>query len=98
VNSTDLSQRIDRVLAEFQIPPAQRTSLRLALIREVAQAQIEGWMQVASTPDLATLSIRDLKDRAKAAKLPGYSTMTKAELVAALASASVGSPSDSATR
>jgi len=86
VNSADLSQRIDRVLAEFQIPPGQRGPLRLALIREVAQAQVDDWMQVATVPDLATLSIRDLKAKAKAAKLPGYSTMTKPELVAALAS------------
>ncbi len=79
----------------------QRTLLRerfcQAFSAEVLR-QMADFQNMNTAPDLATLTIRDLKDRAKDAEIPGYWNMPKAELVAALAIASVGSPSDSATR
>lgn len=91
-------EAIDHALAKFDLSPALATQLRVEICRALAQhhaAALKRLEQVIASPDLATLSIRDLKGRAKEASIPGYWNMTKPELVAALAE--VGSAHPTAT-
>lgn len=88
MSEQSLANRIEATLAAHGVPPEVRGPLKVDLIRQFAQQQIEaaqGWVQLATEPDLATLPIRELKARAQAAGVAGYWNLKKRELVEVLA-------------
>ncbi|MBW4652628.1 MAG: Rho termination factor N-terminal domain-containing protein [Kaiparowitsia implicata GSE-PSE-MK54-09C] len=87
LNPSEMLNLFDRSLSGEGLTPEQRERIRLRFIHAYAQAMLQNsqaLQAMASTADLATLTIRELKQRAQAHGITRYSLMSKAQLIEAI--------------
>ena len=64
--------------------PAAKAEKKAAPVKEAPKAEAKPAKKEDTTQDLSSLTVAELRDMAKAKEITGYSSMKKAELIAAL--------------